>query len=121
MKHDNTEVVELTQLEEKQVAAIMLVAGANAMAAQATTLGGKMFYRQMRELALKQAEDVGITKKQLLLSEDVVLTLPGREPAIEFYEKDIDMMRECVRKYDEANKADRCSDCDGDDCVGCEK
>ena len=90
---------------EQQLTAALLVAGANALATQAMTLGGKAYFRILRKLALEKAEEVGLKKDEMLLSEQVVLVLHGHDAEIEFYEKDIDMMRECVKRYDEEHKS----------------
>ena len=77
------------------VTAIML--GLNQLAADATVLGTKVFYRMMREEVYERFKELGGTIDSL--TEPPTLTLSTR-PEIKFYETDIEAMRKLVAEYD---------------------
>lgn len=81
------------------VTAMML--GLNQLAADATVLGTKVFYRIMREEAHERFKQLGGEIDHL--TEPPTLTLPTR-PEIKFYETDIEGMRQLVAEYDARKK-----------------
>jgi hypothetical protein len=83
---------------------IALVYGFNTLAKEAKTLAEKVYFRMARD----HAEDELKTKGVGVLANDSsrVLELPeSGPPYIRFGERDIELMRETVRKYDEAHKS----------------
>jgi len=77
---------------------IASVHGFNELAMKATTLGERVFFRIARAQGEKRCADLGV--KFDVSEENVVMTIQHR-PDIHFYERDIELMRECVRNYDE--------------------
>jgi hypothetical protein len=81
---------------------VALVYGYNELAFKAETLGEKAYFRMGRTTAEDELKALGV---RLLGHDPVVLQMPeSGPPYIQFYEKDIELMREVVRKFDETKK-----------------
>lgn len=83
-----------------------LVYGYNELARQQPTLGAKLYCRVRVEMYQKQLERTGQSRIVDDGSNPIVLQIDsGMRPSeLTFRENDIELMREVVRKFDEANK-----------------
>lgn len=97
----------LTEEERKAFAmhqAVALVHGFNEMAARSTTLGEKTYYRMARDAAEKHFNALG-GKIDRIDERQAILTIPGHVPEIRFDDRDVELMRACVARYDARSAA----------------
>lgn len=80
---------------------LAMVLGYNEMAKLAAGLGEKVYFRLMRDNALKIFVELG-GNADVFTTEPAVITIPVGEgmPHIVFRERDVELMREYVREYD---------------------
>lgn len=78
---------------------VAMVYGFNELANQAKTLGEKVFFRMARDTVEDALVEEGF---EVLKRDQTILQLPfPGPPFIRFTEKDIELMRETVKQYDE--------------------
>lgn len=82
---------------------LALIHGFNAMATMAITLGEKAYYRLLRDDAERRFEEMG-GKINRIEEHKPILVIPGAVPEIRFDARDIELMRECVARYDAASE-----------------
>lgn len=93
---------ELTEEQRKRLEmhhTLALIHGFNEMATKATTLGEKAYYRLARDTYEKRFNELG-GKINRVDERTPILIIPGHVPEIRFDARDIDLMRECVARYD---------------------
>jgi hypothetical protein len=79
--------------------AVALCLGYNELARTAKLLGENVYFRLARDVAQKRVETLG---GMFDINEDQpILTLDSCMPHVRFAEKDIELMRQTVREYDE--------------------
>ena len=78
---------------------LALIHGFNEMAIKATTLGEKSYYRMARDAAEARFTTLG-GKIDRIEEHAPLLVIPGHVPEVRFDVRDIELMRECVARYD---------------------
>lgn len=89
----------LSDQESTHMGMVALLLGYNELAKRATVLGEKVYWRMMVNAIEEKLKAEGA--KFDMLRDPPMLVLSSHQPVIIFTEKDIEMMRETVRKYDE--------------------
>jgi hypothetical protein len=82
---------------------LALVFGHNEVAKQVETLGEKLYHRARSEQYVKELHKLG-QAFEVTQPEAVLLTLTAGRMAINLYPRDIELMRQAIRDYDEQNK-----------------
>lgn len=101
-----TEPTKPTQEQKLQIERSIqtaIIYGANDLATKAATLGEKVFWRLLREDAVRKFVELG--GRADLTHDPVVLSLPGNPPHVTFTTRDIELMRATVAAHDAAPAA----------------
>lgn len=80
---------------------VAMILGFNELSKTVNTVGEKSFFRYMRDNIQADWEKEGGQKNFITYDDDIVVEIVAPHPPhIRFYERDIEMMRDAVYKYD---------------------